>query len=115
MIAGSSSGAVFFCFKSNCPEVLLPFGKEMVKELYPEFECPESEYAGDFDITLKITKEGWPKIEKVKRDMDEDAKVQLRAENEKRKEEILAKATSIADKVSQFKRDYIGAPIRKCM
>ena len=47
--------------------------------------------------------------------MDEDEKVQLRAENEKKKEEILAKATAVADKVSQFKRDYIGAPIRKCM
>lgn len=61
MIAGAPNGAaVFFCFRSNCPEVLAPFGKEMVKQLYPEFECPEAEYAADFDITLKITKEGWP-------------------------------------------------------
>lgn len=76
MIAGAPNGnAVFFCFNSNCKNVLLPFGKEMIKELYPEFECPEAEYIPDFDITLKITKEGWPETSRVKRDMDEDAKV----------------------------------------
>lgn len=47
--------------------------------------------------------------------MDEATKTQLRAENEAKKEEITAKAVAVADKISQFKRDYIGSPMRKCM
>ena len=83
LICGTPDGkAVYFAFKSNCPAVLAPLGKEMVKELYPEYECPESEYAPDYDITLKITKEDWSKTKKVKKDMDEETKAQLREENE---------------------------------
>jgi hypothetical protein len=89
----------------------------MVKDLYAEFECPEAEYAPDFDITIKITKEnhGWEKKTKVKKEMEDEEKEKIRAENEEKVERNGVKAKAIADRISCFKRDYIGAPIRNAM
>jgi len=90
-------------------------GQEVLDELYSEYQIPKSEYVPDYDITLGIDVSKFPKTQKIKKTMDEAESAAVKAENE----EIRKKRDKIVDEVclkfSQFKKDFLGAPIRRAL
>jgi hypothetical protein len=107
---------VKFCFRCNCSkEILANGGQEVLDELYSEYQIPKSEYIPDYDITLGIDVSKFPKTQKIKKTMDEAESAAVKAENE----EIRKKRDKIVDEVclkfSQFKKDFLGAPIRRAL
>ena len=67
------------------------------------------------DITLLIDSSKLPTTTKVKNTMSEEEKEQVRAKNEEIRKEREAYAQQISTKFAQFKRDFMGAPIRLAM
>jgi len=87
----------------------------MLQELYPEYICPKAEYTSGFDVTLHISTSGLPQTKKVKKSMDEEQQNKIREENEVIRAERAKVTDEIANRVSMFKRNFLGAPIRKAM
>lgn len=87
----------------------------MLQELYPDYVCPKSEYVAGFDVTLHINTKGLPQTKKVKKTMSEEEANKIREENEVIRVERAKVTEEIANRVSMFKRNFLGAPIRKAM
>lgn len=85
----------------------------MIDQCYKEFALPKSEYDPDYDVTIRISTAGMPKTQKVKKSMDDETAAEVRASNEKVRADRQTQVDAIADKVAKFKRDFLGAPIRK--
>ena len=69
----------------------------------------------DWDVTLRIGTAGFPKTAKVKKNMSEEEAEAVRASNETIRSERNAQVDLIATKIAKFKRDFIGAPIRRAL
>lgn len=87
----------------------------MLEELYPEYVCPKSSYEKDFEVTLHINTTGLPQTKKIKKSMDEEQQNKIREENEIIRAERAKVTEDIATKISMFKRNFLGAPIRQAM
>jgi hypothetical protein len=84
----------------------------MLQELYSEFICPKEQYAEGFDVSLQINAGGFPKTKKIKKTMDENESNKIREENELIRVERAKVTGEIAQRISHFKRNFLGAPIR---
>lgn len=106
-----------FAFKSNCSKFLLDNGgREMLEEKYKEFNAEIlSKDDPDFDVTLVIDLNDMPKTKKIKKSMEEAEAEAIRQENDliriKRKDLI----EPTAERLSEFKKDFLSAPIRLAM
>lgn len=87
----------------------------MLDELYKDYQIPQSEHLSDFDLTLGIDCSKLPKTQKVKKDMDEAQANEVRAKNEDIRKERDKIAEEICMKFSCFKKDFIGAPMRRAL
>ena len=72
----------------------------------------EEEIPG-FDVTLKIDTSSLPKTSKIKKTMDEETQQNVKKENEAIRKQLEEITDKIALKFSCFKRDFMGAPIRR--
>ena len=104
-----------FCYRGNSSkEIMAAGGKDMLEEVYADYQLDEAEWDPDFDITLKIDCSGLPKTHKIsKKNMDEETQDKLREENDKIRIERKALVNPIAELVSKFKMYFISAPIRR--
>lgn len=87
----------------------------MLQELYAANLLPPERSIPEAQISLGIDTSGIEKTLKVKKTMSEEEAEAVRAKNEvirKQREEI---CETIAVKFACFKRDFLGAPIRKAM
>jgi len=80
-----------------------------------EYQIPQSEYLLDYDISLGIDCSKLPKTQKVKKDMDEAQANEVRSKNEEIRKERDRVAEEICMKFSCFKKDFLGAPIRRAL
>lgn len=87
----------------------------MLEELYKDFICPKAEYTQDFDVTLNISTKGLPQTKRVKKSMTEEEGNKIREENEHIRVERAKVTDDIAHRISMFKRNFLGAPIRQAM
>jgi len=87
----------------------------MLEAEYGDFAIPRAEWVPDFDVTLCISTEGFPKTQKVKKSMTEEQQEQVRQANEEIRNQRQARVDEIATKIAKFKRDFIGAPIRRAL
>lgn len=69
----------------------------------------------DWDVTLAISTANFPKTAKVKKNMSEEDQEAIRASNETIRTTRQTSVDEIATKIAKFKRDFIGAPIRKAL
>ena len=69
----------------------------------------------DFSVTLQISTADFPKTQKVKKSMPEAQQEEIRAANEQIRSQRQEGVDKIAVKFAKFKRDFIGAPIRKAL
>ena len=122
------SNMVKFGFTCNCSkQILANGGQEMLDELYKgmrigcgdrnivDYQIAASEWLPDFDITLGIDCSKLPKTQKIKKDMDEEEANKVRAQNEECRKERDRIADDICMKFSCFKKDFLGAPIRRAL
>lgn len=54
----------------------------MLEQEYSEFMIPKDQWLPDWDVTLGISTEGFPKTRKVKKSMTEEEQNEIRASNE---------------------------------
>lgn len=87
----------------------------MLEELYKEFICPKNEYCEGFDVTLGIDTKSFPKTKKIKKGTEEEDANKIRQENEVIRQERAKVTDEIASRLSEFKRNFLGAPIRAAM
>ena len=114
--AEAETNKVVFSCKTNCSkEIFKHGGDEMLEELYKDYVCPKSEYVQGFDVTIKIDTSGLPQTKKVKKTMDEETANKIREENEVIRVERSKISEAISHRVSEFKRNFLGAPIRQAM
>ena len=107
---------VWFQFKCNNAEVIMENGgMEMLEQEYAQFMCPRDQWVPDWDVTLVISTSDLPKTQKVKRSMTEAEQEAIRQSNEAVRAERQVKVDEIATKFAKFKRDFIGAPIRRAL
>ena len=107
---------IYVGFKCLCSkELLANGGSEMLQADYSDFACPDAEKIPDFDVTLKISTAGMPQTQKVSKKMSEEEATAVRENNEKVREERQKLADAITLRVSKFKRDFMGSPIRKAL
>lgn len=85
----------------------------MLEEEYKEYLVPKDEYDAGFDVTLAIDTSGFPATKKIKKTDDEETAQKIRDENDEVRKTRSTKVNEIAEKISKFKRDFLGAPIRK--
>lgn len=110
------SKQVRLSLKSLCSkQILANGGHEMLEQRYPEFKLPESEWDQEFDVSLAIDTSKFPRTQKVKKNMDEETANKVRAENDLVRQQRLEMATGLSTRVSEFKKDFLSAPIRKFM
>jgi hypothetical protein len=88
-------------------------GKEMLQDIYKDYLLPESEWDQDFDLTLRIDLGTMPKTQKIKKSMDEAEAEKVREENEQVRLQRKALIEPVADRLSEFKKDFLSAPIRR--
>ena len=69
----------------------------------------------DWDVTLAVSTANFPKTAKVKKTMSEEEAEAVRARNEEIRNERQSTVDDIATKIAKFKRDFIGAPIRRAL
>lgn len=81
--------------------------------MYKDYLIPESEWDPDYDVTLRIDLGAMPKTQKIKKSMDEEEAEKVRDENEKVRLQRKALIEPVADRISEFKKDFISAPIRR--
>jgi len=107
---------VLFSFKCNAAEAIFANGgNEMLEAEFGEFVLPRDDWLPDWDVTLAISTAGFPKTKKVKKSMSEEEQEQIRQDNEAIRLDRSSKVDEIATKFSCFKRDFIGAPMRKAL
>jgi hypothetical protein len=112
----SENDRVEFSVKTNCSKAIFAHGGDaMLEELYPDYICPKTEYFPEFDVTMRISTKNLPQTKKIKKSMDEETANKIREENETIRVERGKITEAIADKVAQFKRNFLGAPIRQAM
>lgn len=87
----------------------------MLDELYSDLKCPEGEQDPDYDITLKIDTTQMPQTKKVKKSLSEEEQNAIREANEKARDERKTICDQLTSRVTQFKRDFMSAPIRKAL
>jgi len=90
-------------------------GMEMLDELYQDNQLPKEKHLSQCDITLGIDTSNIPQTMKVSKSMTEEEAEATRSKNEDIRKQREDTATTIATKFAQFKRDFLGAPIRKAM
>lgn len=113
-VCGDSKKVIFSC-KTNCSaQIFKHGGDEMLEELYKEFVCPKESYAEGFDVSLHISTKGLPKTKKTK-GLDEEQAAKVKEENELIRAERAKVTDEIANRISMFKRNFLGAPIRQAM
>lgn len=66
-------------------------------------------------MTLSISTADFPKTQKVKKAMTEEQQEQVRQSNEEIRAQRQGKIDKIASKIACFKRDFVGAPIRRAL
>ena len=69
----------------------------------------------DWDVTLAVSTANFPKTAKVKKTMTDEEAEAVRTRNEEIRNERQATVDEIATKIAKFKRDFIGAPIRRAL
>ena len=69
----------------------------------------------DWDVTLAVSTANFPKTAKVKKTMSEEEAEAVRSRNEEIRNERQSTVDDIATKIAKFKRDFIGAPIRRAL
>ncbi len=67
------------------------------------------------DLTLHIDTSSFPKTQKVKKSMSEEEQTKVKEQNELVKKQKEKMADDISLKFSQFKRDFMSAPIRRAI
>lgn len=87
----------------------------MLDELYSEFKAAPGQTLEGCDVTLAIDISKLPQTQKLKKSMPEEEQNAIRASNEEAKRMRLEAAENISTKFSQFKRDFMGAPIRRAL
>ena len=87
----------------------------MLEQEYAEFALARDQWLPEWDVTLCVSTEGFPKTQKVKKSMTEEQQEQIRQANEEIRSQRQARVDEIATKIAQFKRDFIGAPVRKAL
>lgn len=116
IIRGENSTLLKMGFTCNSTkEILANGGQEMLNELYKEYLLPESENIPNYDITLGIDISKLPKPTKVKKNTDESAANQIKQANEQVKKEREKMIDELSAKFACFKRDFLGAPIRRAL
>lgn len=107
---------VIFSCKTNCSaQIFKHGGDEMLEELYKEYVCPKESYVEGFDVTLHISTKGLPQTKKIKKGTEEEKANKIREENELIRVERAKVTDEIAHRISMFKRNFLGAPIRQAM
>jgi len=66
-------------------------------------------------VTLSVSTANFPKTAKVKKNMSEEEQEAVRASNETIRAERQTTVDEVATKIAKFKRDFIGAPIRRAL
>lgn len=87
----------------------------MLDELYKEHQISPDKHLQQCDITLGIDTSNIAKTQKVTKTMTEEEAEKVRQANEEIRKSREASAEVVAAKFAQFKRDFLGAPIRKAM
>lgn len=108
--------AVLFSFKCLCSQQIMENGgQDMLDAMYSDLKCDESEKNPDYDVTLKIGTGDMPQTQKVSKKMSEEEQKTVRAANEEVRDQRQKMCDAITERVSKFKRDFMGAPIRKAL
>ena len=87
----------------------------MLEAEYAEFMLPRDQWVPDWDVTLQVSTADFPKTQKVKKSMTEEEQEAIRQANEEVRNQRQARIDEIATRIAKFKRDFIGAPIRKAL
>jgi len=107
---------VLYAFRCNAAALLFEQGgNEMLEAEYSEFSLPRDQWLPDWDVTLAVSTADFPKTQKVKKSMTEEEQEQVRQANEEIRNNRQAKVDKIATQVAKFKRDFLGAPIRRAL
>lgn len=116
ILGDPDNNRVLYSFKCNAAaQIFENGGNEMLAELYADHALPKDEWIPDWDVTLQVSTEGLPKTQKIKKTMTEEEQEQIRNSNEEIRTQRAAQVDKVADKIAQFKRDFIGAPVRKAL
>ena len=107
---------VLYSFRcNNAATIFENGGNEMLAEEYGQFSLARDQWLPDWDVTLSISTADFPKTSKVKKNMSEEEQEAVRTSNETIRNERQATVDEIATKIAKFKRDFIGAPIRRAL
>ena len=117
MVSGVPGAKVVrFSMKCNCADQLFANGAEqMLEEEYKQHLVAKADFDEGFDVTLSIDTSGFPQTNKIKKNDAEEVAEKKREENEQIRAERTGLVEGIADKISKFKRDFLGAPIRQAL
>ena len=107
---------VLYSFKCNNAGVIFENGgNEMLDAEYAQFAIPRDQWVPDWDVTLCISSADFPQTSKVKKSMSEEEATAVRTRNDEIRAERAGMVDAIATKIAKFKRDFIGAPIRRAL
>jgi hypothetical protein len=116
IIGEPDNSRVLFSFKCHNGSVIAQNGvDEMLEAEYAAYKIPREEWLPDYDVTLAIGTGGFPKTQKVKKSMTEEEQEAIRKSNEEIRSQRQAKIDEICSHIAMFKRNYIGAPIRRAL
>ena len=87
----------------------------MLEEEYAAYSHPREQWDPEADVTLAISTAEFPKTQKVKKSMTEEEQAAVRASNEEIRAQRSTRVEEIATKVAKFKRDFLGAPVRRAI
>jgi len=66
-------------------------------------------------VTLSVSTADFPKTAKVKKNMTDEEQEAIRASNETIRAQRQTTVDEISTKIAKFKRDFIGAPVRRAL
>ena len=73
LLGEPDNNRVLYSFRCNNADAIMNSGGgEMLEQEYAEFALPRAEWIPDWDVTLQISTEGFPKTQKVKKSMTEE-------------------------------------------
>ena len=110
------SDTVRFSIKTACGAELLANGtQDMLKEQYEKYLIPKDKFDEGFDQTLEFNTSEFPQTRKVDKKATVEEQEQIRKENAETRIKRDQLISDLTDQLAQFKRDFIGAPIRSRM
>ena len=116
-VAGDpDNNQVLYSFKcNNASAIFENGGNEMLEEEYAQFSVPRDQWLPDWDVTLSVNTSAFPKTAKVKKNMTDEEQDAIRTSNEAIRAERQTTVDEISTKIAKFKRDFIGAPVRRAL